>query len=206
MRATISHNHEAILRKARFQSPHTFVSLNSRLESNEEADSLKNRFSGFGAMSASFSFCRATLTTTLGQMAPPKSGRVQDHHLRGVSGGIPRGCPLLGNASCPHVVSRVEAYAACSSCPCLYTSIVYVYVYERMRIRAYTFTSIFYVYLFVCVCLFSYVYQFLYVYLVLNVYLFLNVCLFVYACLFVYVLLCVYAYPFVYKLQVATKP
>ena len=37
-------------------------------------------------------------------MAPPKSGHLLD------SGGILWGCPLLGGAICPHVVTRVEAH------------------------------------------------------------------------------------------------
>ena len=56
--------------------------------------------------------CRGgpTLETTLGQMAPPTSG----HPLRMPpdSGGILRGCPLLGGAICPNVVSRVGCSAA----------------------------------------------------------------------------------------------
>jgi len=49
----------------------------------------------------------AALETTLGQMAPPKSG----HPLRMPpdAGGILRGFPLLGGAICPNVDSRAGA-------------------------------------------------------------------------------------------------
>ena len=48
----------------------------------------------------------SALETTLGQMAPPKTG----HRLsiKPDSGGILRGCPLLGGAICLNVVSRAE--------------------------------------------------------------------------------------------------
>ena len=47
---------------------------------------------------------KVTLAATLGQMAPPKSGR--DQGMPPDPGGILRGYPLLGGAICPHVVSR----------------------------------------------------------------------------------------------------
>jgi len=53
----------------------------------------------------------ATLETSLGQMAPPKSGRPL--RMPPDSGGILRGCPLLGVAIFPNVVSRAEAPGNC---------------------------------------------------------------------------------------------
>ena len=56
---------------------------------------------------ANLSGHRPTLETTLGQTAPPKSGNPL--RMPPDSGGIQRGCPLVGGAICPDVVSRVVA-------------------------------------------------------------------------------------------------